>query len=70
MLEGRTFGIFDLLDEECRMPNPNVASFMQKVQSNHRAKLDFSSNRSLNSCFVIQHFGHKVQYTTVRKYFY
>ncbi|XP_031625631.1 myosin heavy chain 95F-like [Contarinia nasturtii] len=30
MLENKKFGIFSLLDEECRMPNPQTESFIQK----------------------------------------
>lgn len=77
MLEGKTFGIFHLLDEECRMPSPKTTTFMQKVISNHANCKTFSLPNKIAShggpkshnCFVIQHFGHKVRYTTVREYY-
>lgn len=80
MLESKTFGILSLLDEECRMPTPQTASFMHKVISAHTKCNAFSlcppkqirlhrGSNNLNG-FVIQHFGHKVEYTTVMKYLY
>lgn len=71
MLEGKTYGIFPLLEEECRMPNPKTESFMQKVVSNHKNNKEFllkktGSNSTKNSnSFVIRHFGKEVNYSTV-----
>lgn len=77
MFESRTSGIFTLLDEECRMPNPQMSSFMQKVISIHERCSAFSlfrSNKAFSQntqCgFVIRHFGHNVFYATVNNSFY
>lgn len=63
MLEGKPFGIFSLLDEECRMPIPKTTSFIQKVITKHKNWPNKTASNNEN-CFVIQHFGHKVQYKT------
>lgn len=74
MFESKTSGIFTLLDEECRMPNPNTKSFMQKVVTYHGNCANFSMVPSkkiasdyVNSFgFVIHHFGQEVYYRTVQ----
>lgn len=77
MLEGK-FGILSILDEECRMPAPKTATFVQNVISKHNDAKIFSTcmnSKKTTSCgeskcgidFVIHHYGQKVQYTTVLK---
>lgn len=60
-------GIFHSLDEECKIPTPKTASFIQKVISKHMNCNTFSSRQptKTSSHFVIQHFGHRVQYNSV-----
>lgn len=65
MLENKLFGIFALLDEECRMPNPKTESFMQKITYRHRNCIAFSSLCRTKSDFVIRHFGQDVTYNSV-----
>lgn len=73
MFERRTSGIFDLLDEECRLPNPRIECFMQKVIVNHGRCRVFSScqpnktaSQQNNYSFVIRHFSYEVLYTVVK----
>lgn len=69
MLEAKKFGIFSLLDEECQMPVPRIKSFMQNVATVHEKCSTISScvyNYEQYS-FIIQHFGKKVLYSTVRQ---
>lgn len=73
MFEGKTAGIFKLLDEECRMPNPSFRSFMQKVITNHVNCISFSVTSSRKTApdfvdgsgFAIRHFDQEVYYNTV-----
>lgn len=73
IFENNQSGIFTLLDEECRMPNPQTASFMQKVIQKHGNCISLSySNKTANDTrnrtgFTIRHFGHDVLYAAVRK---
>lgn len=62
MFENRPNGIFSLLDEECRMPNPKTKSFLQKVSSQYGKGCDFFKTRT-NDEFTIRHFGQDVHYT-------
>lgn len=64
MFEDKKVGIFGLLDEECRMPNPQTTSFMRKLRSNHGSAFDTRANTQYE--FAIHHFGYEVLYTTVR----
>lgn len=75
MFENKTFGIFTLLDEECRMPNPQIASFIQKVNTKYVDCSAFSlryfdknaSNCNKNTTgFIIRHFEQKVHYSVVK----
>lgn len=74
MFENRATGIFILLDEECRMPNPQKTSFIQKVVSNHGGCGAFSlcpSNiadgiKQGQYDFIIRHFEQEVCYKAVR----
>lgn len=71
MLEGKTHGIFPLLEEECRMPIPKTESFMRKVVTYHGNNKEFllnntGSNSTKDShSFIIRHFGKEVNYLTV-----
>lgn len=67
MLEDKAIGIFSLLDEECTMPAPRTDNFIQRVILNHAKCSAFSLPKKSfsNFGFIIHHFGHQVQYSTV-----
>lgn len=70
LLENKDSGIFALLDEECRMPNPKLDIFVLKVFSNHKDCSSFSRphpSKDQQSGFVIRHFANSVFYSTVRE---
>lgn len=62
-MENKVSGIFALLDDECKLPQPNLNNFMQRVNSTH-AKCDAFS--SIHDGFTICHFAKNVSYTAVR----
>ncbi|KAM8874944.1 unconventional myosin-Va isoform 2-T2 [Spinachia spinachia] len=64
LLEGQ-LGVFDLLDEECRMPKGSDESWVLKLYDQHlssRRHPHFQKPRMSNSAFVIVHFAGTVQY--------
>lgn len=63
MLENKQRGIFALLDEECRKPNPQTKCFMQNVLLQYESRSHFFKSH-IND-FVIRHFGQNVCYTPV-----
>ncbi|XP_037626666.1 unconventional myosin-Vb [Sebastes umbrosus] len=64
LIEGQ-LGLFDLLDEECRMPKGSDESWVQKLYDQHltsRPHPHFQKPRMSNSAFVVLHFADTVQY--------
>ncbi|XP_068581992.1 unconventional myosin-Va [Cebidichthys violaceus] len=64
LLEGQ-LGLFDLLDEECRMPKGSDESWVQKLYDQHltsKKHPHFQKPRMSNSAFVVLHFADTVQY--------
>uniref|UniRef100_A0A3P9K360 Methyl-CpG binding domain protein 3b n=1 Tax=Oryzias latipes TaxID=8090 RepID=A0A3P9K360_ORYLA len=64
LMEGQ-LGVFDLLDEECRMPKGSDDSWVQKLYDQHLSSKPhphFSKPRTSNSAFVILHFADTVRY--------
>lgn len=78
LFENEICGIFTLLEEECRMPNPQKTSFVQKVISKHRSCSVFSlypsgktgCMKNAQCDFIIRHFEQDVLYTAVRNSLY
>lgn len=78
LLEHKTFGIFQLLDDECKLKQPNLGNFMLSVSSRHKdCKMLSTLTTSLSNRakteqegFVIRHFARNVHYTTVRYFRY
>lgn len=74
LIEAKTIGIFDLLDEESRLPTPNSNHFTAGVHSKHpkHFRLDVPRKSKLKSHreirdeegFLIRHFAGGVVYTT------
>uniref|UniRef100_G3PH09 Methyl-CpG binding domain protein 3b n=1 Tax=Gasterosteus aculeatus aculeatus TaxID=481459 RepID=G3PH09_GASAC len=64
LLEGQ-LGVFDLLDEECRMPKGSDESWVLKLYDQHLSSKrhpHFQKPRMSNGAFVILHFADAVQY--------
>nr|XP_033477195.1 unconventional myosin-Vb [Epinephelus lanceolatus] len=64
LIEGQ-LGLFDLLDEECRMPKGSDVSWVQKLYDQHltgKPHPHFQKPRMSNSAFVVLHFADTVQY--------
>lgn len=64
LIEGQ-LGLFDLLDEECRMPKGSDESWVRKLYDQHltsKPHPQFRKPRMSNSAFIILHFADTVQY--------
>uniref|UniRef100_A0A3Q2PF38 Methyl-CpG binding domain protein 3b n=1 Tax=Fundulus heteroclitus TaxID=8078 RepID=A0A3Q2PF38_FUNHE len=64
LIEG-PLGIFDLLDEECRMPKGSDESWARKLYDQHltsKPHAHFGKPRMTNSAFIVFHFADTVQY--------
>ncbi|XP_017262666.1 unconventional myosin-Vb [Kryptolebias marmoratus] len=64
LIEGQ-LGMFDLLDEECRMPKGSDESWVLKLYDQHltsKPHPHFRKPRMSNSAFIILHFADTVQY--------
>ncbi|KAM7388416.1 hypothetical protein PAMP_024590 [Pampus punctatissimus] len=64
LIEGQ-LGVFDLLDEECRMPKGSEESWSRKLYDQHltsKPHPHFRKPRMSNSAFIILHFADMVQY--------
>uniref|UniRef100_A0A4W6CFJ6 Methyl-CpG binding domain protein 3b n=1 Tax=Lates calcarifer TaxID=8187 RepID=A0A4W6CFJ6_LATCA len=64
LIEGQ-LGLFDLLDEECRMPKGSDDSWVRKLYNQHltgKPHPHFQKPRMSNSAFIILHFADTVQY--------
>ncbi|XP_034035082.1 unconventional myosin-Vb [Thalassophryne amazonica] len=64
LIEGH-LGLFDLLDEECRMPKGSDESWVLKLYDQHlnnKPHPHFGKPRLSNSAFVVLHFADAVQY--------
>ncbi|CAK6955270.1 unconventional myosin-Vb [Scomber scombrus] len=64
LIEGQ-LGLFDLLDEECRMPKGSDESWVRKLYDQHltsKPHPHFSKPRMSNSAFIVLHFADTVQY--------
>ncbi|XP_034387321.1 unconventional myosin-Va isoform X2 [Cyclopterus lumpus] len=64
LLDGH-LGLFDLLDEECRMPKGSDESYVLKLYDQHltsKKHPHFQKPRMSNSAFVVLHFADTVQY--------
>ncbi|XP_036970208.1 unconventional myosin-Vb [Acanthopagrus latus] len=58
-------GLFDLLDEECRMPKGSDESWVRKLYDQHltgKPHPHFRKPRMSNSAFIVLHFADTVQY--------
>lgn len=75
LLEAKTSGIFDLLDEESKLPKPSPAHFTETVHSQHqnhfrlavprRSKLRNHREIRDDEGFLIRHFAGAVCYETI-----
>ncbi|TKS74467.1 Unconventional myosin-Va [Collichthys lucidus] len=64
LIEGQ-LGLFDLLDEECRMPKGSDESWVRKLYDQHltsKPHSHFQKPRMSNSAFIVLHFADIVQY--------
>ncbi|XP_022046954.2 unconventional myosin-Vb [Acanthochromis polyacanthus] len=64
LIEGQ-LGMFDLLDEECRMPKGSDENWVRKLYDQHltsKPHPHFRKPRLSNSAFIILHFADTVQY--------
>uniref|UniRef100_A0AAX7VQ24 Methyl-CpG binding domain protein 3b n=1 Tax=Astatotilapia calliptera TaxID=8154 RepID=A0AAX7VQ24_ASTCA len=64
LIEGQ-LGMFDLLDEECRMPKGSDESWVRKLYDQHlnsKPHPHFRKPRMSNSAFIVLHFADTVQY--------
>uniref|UniRef100_A0A7N8X9B5 Methyl-CpG binding domain protein 3b n=1 Tax=Mastacembelus armatus TaxID=205130 RepID=A0A7N8X9B5_9TELE len=64
LIEGH-LGLFDLLDEECRMPKGSDESWVRKLYDQHlnsEPHPHFQKPRMSNSSFIVLHFADMVQY--------
>ncbi|XP_076582001.1 unconventional myosin-Vb [Chaetodon auriga] len=64
LIEGQ-LGLFDLLDEECRMPKGSDESWVRKLYDQHltsKPHPHFRKPRMSNSAFIVLHFADTVQY--------
>ncbi|KAM7410167.1 hypothetical protein PAMA_001558 [Pampus argenteus] len=64
LIEGQ-LGVFDLLDEECRMPKGSEESWSRKLYDQHLSSKPhphFRKPRMSNCAFIILHFADTVQY--------
>ncbi|KAM6310732.1 unconventional myosin-Vb-like [Podargus strigoides] len=61
LIEGR-LGILDLLNEECKMPQGNDSSWVQKLYQTHLSSSHFQKPRRPKDAFIVCHFAGKVQY--------
>nr|XP_046247964.1 unconventional myosin-Vb isoform X2 [Scatophagus argus] len=64
LIEGQ-LGLFDLLDEECRMPKGSDESWVRKLCDQHlnsKPHPHFRKPRMSSSAFIILHFADTVQY--------
>ncbi|XP_042660466.1 unconventional myosin-Vb [Tyto alba] len=61
LIEAR-LGIFDLLDEECKLPNGTDWNWMQKLCEWHGKNQLFQKPRMSKASFIILHFTDKVEY--------
>ncbi|MEQ2298382.1 hypothetical protein AMECASPLE_004688, partial [Ameca splendens] len=64
LIEG-PLGIFDLLDEECRMPKGSDENWARKLYDQHltsKPHPHFRKPRMTNSAFIVFHFADTVQY--------
>uniref|UniRef100_A0A8D3DPJ3 Methyl-CpG binding domain protein 3b n=1 Tax=Scophthalmus maximus TaxID=52904 RepID=A0A8D3DPJ3_SCOMX len=64
LIEGQ-LGLFDLLDEECRMPKGSDESWVRKLYDQHlssKPQQHFQKPRMSNSAFIVLHFADTVQY--------
>ncbi|XP_044056593.1 unconventional myosin-Vb [Siniperca chuatsi] len=64
LIEGQ-LGLFDLLDEECRMPKGSDESWVRKLYDQHltsKPHPHFRKPRMSNSAFIVVHFADMVQY--------
>ncbi|XP_015251514.1 PREDICTED: unconventional myosin-Va-like [Cyprinodon variegatus] len=64
LIEG-PLGIFDLLDEECRMPKGSDENWARKLYDHHltsKPNPHFQKPRMTNNAFIVFHFADTVQY--------
>ncbi|XP_062984325.1 unconventional myosin-Vb isoform X3 [Elgaria multicarinata webbii] len=55
-------GIFDLLDEECKVPKGTDENWAQKLYDRHGSSQHFQKPRMSNTSFIVVHFADKVEY--------
>ncbi|XP_053264454.1 unconventional myosin-Vb isoform X2 [Podarcis raffonei] len=55
-------GIFDLLDEECKVPKGTDQNWAQKLYDRHGSSQHFQKPRMSNISFIVVHFADKVEY--------
>lgn len=75
LLEGKGNGVFDMLDEESKLPRPNYTNFTTSVHNRHKGhfrlgfprKSKLKDHRELrdDEGFLIRHFAGAVCYQTV-----
>jgi myosin heavy subunit len=71
LIEQNPSGIFGILDEVCRLPQPNDTDFTDKVHAQHGGNASLSAPRVSRKCsvgksegFIVKHFAGKVLYTS------
>ena len=58
----KPLGVFDLLDEECRVPKGTDQSWVNKMYEKCKKYANFEKPRTSNSAFIIVHFADRVTY--------
>ena len=58
----KPLGIFDLLDEECRIPRGTDSGWCSKLYDKCKKYPNFAKPKIANTAFIIIHFADKVQY--------
>lgn len=74
-------GIFALLDDECKVPEPNVENFTYKLRTIWNEDMNVKNpkscvidwhvdwSRTSKNSFIIRHFSGDVKYSTMRNRF-
>lgn len=66
LFEEKTLGIFHLLDNECKLKQPNLKNFKHAVIATHKNKIIQERAKTELNGFTIRHFAQDVQYCCVR----
>ncbi|XP_076004368.1 unconventional myosin-IXb isoform X2 [Genypterus blacodes] len=62
LIDGPTAGVFQLLEEECDLPQPADDNLLDRLRQQHQGHLRFVATAVTEPAFVIQHFAGRVKY--------